>query len=91
MEPWDPAGWGAAAWVWYTVGALYLLGFAVFLPLAWRARKRVQAGRPGAVERHDRLVRGFPNGLYAKMVGIRPIGVKAKGKAAKRARQAKQP
>jgi uncharacterized membrane protein len=81
VAPWDPAGWTAATWVWYSLGGLYLLGFAVFLPLVWRAQKRVRAGVPGAVARHDRLVRGFPNGFYAKMVGIRPLGPK-KGKGA---------
>lgn len=83
MEPWDPAGWSASTWVWYGLGACYLLGLAIFLPRVGRARKAVRQGRPGAVERHDRLVRGFPNGFYAKMLGIRPLGSRAQGQPRK--------
>ena len=66
LPPWDY--WTAFL---YTLGGLYLVGFAVFLARFAAAGRRVRRGGPKA--EYNRLLRGFPNAFYAKMLGKRPL------------------
>lgn len=56
-------------WFLYTLGAVYLVLFVYFFfTLTWLRRQATRQGGP-AVERYNRMLRGFPNGFYAKMMG----------------------
>ncbi|MHB8632700.1 MAG: hypothetical protein ACYDBQ_01855, partial [Thermoplasmatota archaeon] len=53
----------------YVLGPLYLGAFFFFYArFSWLERE-VRRGRPGAPERLERALHGFPNALYAKQFG----------------------
>lgn len=71
MLPFEPASWSFWTVFLYTLGAVYLLGFFTFLArFTWAARQVRQGGSIGA---YNRVLRGFPNAFYAKMLGKRPL------------------
>jgi len=55
----------------YCLGAVYLAGFLVFLVRFAVAGRRVRDGGPR--EAYNKVLKGFPNGFYAKMMGKRPL------------------
>ncbi|HEX2066490.1 MAG TPA: hypothetical protein VHI93_06730 [Candidatus Thermoplasmatota archaeon] len=65
-ERWDP--WTAFL---YCLGAGYLAGFFVYLARFSLAARKVRRGGPVAA--YNRLLKGFPNAFYAKMMGKRPL------------------
>jgi cytochrome c biogenesis protein CcdA len=65
--------WPWPVWGLYALGVLYLVGFAVFFVLIERGARRAARGNPEEVARFNRLLRGFPNALYARMLGRRPL------------------
>lgn len=64
-----------------TVWELWLYGFAIYsaIGLVWywfrfhQLERLAQAGDAGAVARFNALLQGFPNAIYAKMLGKRPL------------------
>jgi hypothetical protein len=71
----DPKAWSPWIWGAYALGALYLGGFVAFFFVFRRAERRAKTGRPDAIERYNRLLRGLPNAIYAKMLGRHPIAM----------------
>lgn len=72
MASLDPH-WPWQVWVLHILGALYLLGFVAFFFLIEGAARRAASGDPAMVARYNRILRGFPNALYARMLGRRPM------------------
>ena len=75
MPLFDPAAWSPWIWWLHAVAAYYLVGFVVFFVRFQRAERAAKAGEPGAVERYNRMLRGFPNAVYAKQFGKRALEV----------------
>jgi hypothetical protein len=71
VVPFEPARWGLWTVFLYCLGAVYLAGFFVFVALFGAAARRVRRGGPPAA--YNRLLKGFPNAFYAKMLGKRPL------------------
>ena len=69
--PFDPAQWSPWTTFLYCLGAVYLGGFALFLVRFEVAARRVRAG--GSALAYNKVLRGFPNAFYAKMLGKRPL------------------
>lgn len=65
----------------YGVGVLYIAGFVTSFFRLERAARRAGAGGPSDVEAYNRLLHGFPNALYARMLGRRPLEAPGEGKA----------
>jgi hypothetical protein len=57
----------------YLLGALHLAFFFAFFVLFRRAEARARAEGGALVLRYNRMLRGFPNSFYAKMLGKRPL------------------
>lgn len=70
---WDPQAWSPFTRAIYAIGGLYLLGFFAFFAIFRAADKRARTGDPMAVARYNRLLRGFPNAFYAKLLGRRRL------------------
>ncbi len=66
----EPSGW--SLWVYWLHGfALYCFGGVVWY---WFRFAALEAkARAGDVEPYNRALRGFPNALFAKMYGRRPL------------------
>lgn len=76
----DYTGWAFSTWVLYVLAALFLLGFFAYWFRFQAAQRRALAEGGRAVADYNRLLRGFPNAVYAKMFGKRPLeAVKAEG------------
>lgn len=74
--PWpDPAAWSPIVWFLYGFGALYLVGFFAYFFRFERAEKTAHASDPASVAHFNRILRGFPNSFYAKMLGKRRLEV----------------
>ena len=69
----DPSTWAPFTWVLYAVGALYVMGFFAFFVAFHRGESRARREGAEATARYNRLLRGFPNGFYAKMMGRKPL------------------
>jgi hypothetical protein len=69
----DPRSWPQPVWALYALGALYLAGFLTFFFRIEGAARRAAMGGPAEVARYNRILRGFPNALYARMLGRRPL------------------
>ena len=78
----DPGMLGWPVWALYALGALYLVGFLVFFFRIESAAKRAATGDAQAVERYNRILGGFPNALYARMLGRRPLETDGRSKQA---------
>ena len=57
----------------YLAGALHLAFFFTFFVLFRRAEARARSEGGALVPRYNRMLRGFPNSFYAKMLGKRPL------------------
>jgi hypothetical protein len=79
MAEFDPSTWSLFVRGAYTLGAVYLVLFFFFFTLFHRAAARVKAGEAGAIARYNRLLRGFPNAFYAKLLGRRRLESDAPG------------
>lgn len=73
----DYAGWTYTTWVLYVLGAYYVVGFLVFWVRFERAERRAKKQGGEAVLRYNKMLRGFPNAVYAKMFGKRAFEVSA--------------
>jgi len=73
MDGLDWRTWSWGVWALYGVGALYVGGFVWFFARLETVARRAARGDPEAVRRHNRLLRGFPNALYARMLGRHPL------------------
>ncbi|MES2154069.1 MAG: hypothetical protein V4510_02950 [bacterium] len=73
MADLDPQSWSLFVRVLYAVGALYLAGFFAFFVTFQLALGRARSGDAAEVARYNRLLRGFPNAFYAKLLGRRPL------------------
>lgn len=67
----SPGPWWVVAL--YLVGGLHLAFFFAFFVLFRRAEARARAEGGERVLRYNRMLRGFPNSFYAKMLGKRPL------------------
>ena len=72
-----PTQWTRTTWFFVVLGGLYAVGFVVFWFRFPAADKAARRGDPGAPERFNRMLRGFPNTMYAKMFGKKPYEVQA--------------
>ncbi len=79
MSEWDPQTWSRLAQALYGLGALYLLGFFIFFSRFLVAEKHARTGDAAAVRRYNRMLRGFPNSFYAKMLGKRRLETQLMG------------
>lgn len=63
------------AWIsWlYAFGGVYLVAFFVYFQRFRRAERHARSSGGAAVARYNRMLRGFPNSFYAKMLGKRPL------------------
>lgn len=64
-----------STWALYVLAVLFLLGFFVFWFRFQAAHRRALDEGGPAVAAYNRLLRGFPNAVYAKMFGKRPLEV----------------
>lgn len=71
----DPTQWRWSTWWLYALAAYYLVNFFVFWFRFKAAEAKARAGAPGDVLRYNRMLRGFPNVVYAKQFGKRPFQV----------------
>ncbi len=70
----DPmASWSPWAWFLHAFGAAFLIGFVAYFWLFAVLERRASDGDPVAVSRFNRSLRGFPNFVYAKMLGKSPL------------------
>jgi hypothetical protein len=67
-----PAAWSLASWCLVVLGTLYAVGLLVFWFRFQAAERSAQRGDPAAARRFNALLRGFPNAVYAKMLGKKP-------------------
>ncbi|HET6399397.1 MAG TPA: hypothetical protein VFH47_07580 [Candidatus Thermoplasmatota archaeon] len=65
--------WPAWLWLLYAVGLVYFGLFVAYFLHFRRLARDARSGDPAAVARHDRAIRGFPNGFFAKMLGLHPL------------------
>ena len=81
----DVRSWEPATYFFYVLAALYLVGFLVYWVRFQSAEKAAKRGDPGAPERFNEMLRGFPNTVYAKMFGKKPfeVGAGAEGERSK--------
>ena len=79
----DPRTWSFWVWCLHVLAALYVGGFLWFFFMFRAEEKRAMAGDPRAVRRYNHRLRGFPNALYAKMLGKRAIVVPADPKTSR--------
>ena len=73
----DVDTWEPSTYFFYVLAGLYLIGFLVYWVRFQRAEKAAKRGEPGAPERFNELLRGFPNTVFAKMFGKKPFEVGA--------------
>lgn len=69
----DPTAWRFSTWWLYALALYYWVNFVGFW---FRFRSAEQAARSGdadAMQRYNRMLRGFPNVVFAKQFGKRPL------------------
>ena len=71
----DVKSWEPATYFFYVLAVLYIAFFLLYWVLFQRAEKAAKRGDPGAPERFNALLRGFPNTVFAKMFGKKPFEV----------------
>ncbi|HJQ93582.1 MAG TPA: hypothetical protein VJ874_04775 [Candidatus Thermoplasmatota archaeon] len=71
----DVESWEPSTYFFHVLAALYLAAFLVYWVRFQRAEKAAKRGDPGAPERFNELLRGFPNTMFAKMFGKKPYEV----------------
>ena len=72
----DYTGWSLSTWVLYAAAFLFLVGFLAFWARFESAERRAKREGGDAVLAYNRMLRGFPNAVYAKMFGKRAFEVK---------------
>ncbi len=72
----DYAGWSPSTWALYALALLYLVGFLWFWMRFEGAERKAKREGGDAVLAYNRMLRGFPNSVYAKMFGKRAFEVK---------------
>jgi len=70
-----PSEWTYVTWAFVVLGAVYSAGFVVFWFRFQAADRAARRGDAGAAERFNAMLRGFPNTMYAKMMGKKPYEV----------------
>jgi hypothetical protein len=85
----DVAQWEPATYFFYVLAVLYLAFFLLYWVLFQRAEKAAKRGDPGAPERFNEMLRGFPNAVFAKMFGKKPFEVGGSGGSEEPARAPK--
>jgi hypothetical protein len=70
-----PTEWSLWSWCIVVLGALYAVGFLVFWFRFQAGERAAQRGDAEAAARFNRMLRGFPNAVYAKMLGKKPYDV----------------
>lgn len=73
MSPWEPSGWSATTWLFYTLGATYWALFHVTWFQFRSLERAVARDEPGAIESFNRAIGGFPGSMFAKMLGKRRL------------------
>lgn len=71
----DPTAWRWSTWWLYAVAAWYMVNFFVFWFRFKAGERKAKAGAAADVTRYNRMLRGFPNAVFAKMFGKRPYEV----------------
>ena len=71
-----PAEWTRTTWFFVLLGSFYVVGVVVYWFRFQAAERRAKAGEPGAPERFNAMLAGFPNAIYAKMLGKKPFEVR---------------
>lgn len=69
----DPTAWRWSTWWLYALALYYWVNFLVFWFRFRVAEQAARTGDVGAVDRYNRMLRGFPNAAYAKQFGKRPF------------------
>ncbi len=69
----EPSTWSAWVWFLYAFAGAYLLGFVWFFVRFEQEERKAMAGDQAALDRFNRLLVGFPNAFYAKMLGKRRL------------------
>ena len=70
-----PTEWTRTTWFFVILGAFYTIGVVVYWFRFQAAERRARSGEPGAPERFNAMLAGFPNAMYAKMLGKKPFVV----------------
>lgn len=73
----DVGSWDFLTYCFYVLAVMYVEFFVLFWVLFQRAEKAARRGEPGAAERFNEMLRGFPNAVFAKMFGKKPYEVAA--------------
>lgn len=84
----DVQSWDFLTYCWYVLAVLYLAFFLLYWVRFQRAEKAAKRGEPGAPERFNEMLRGFPNTVFAKMFGKKPFEVGAGAEAERSAAKA---
>ncbi len=66
----DFRAWSLWIWWLYAFGAYCLVGFLWFWVRLHGLARAAEGGLPAQVERYNRALRGFPNAVFAKMMGL---------------------
>ncbi len=75
----EPSQWSAWVWFLYAFASVYLVGFAWFFVRFEQEERKALAGDRQALVRFNRLLAGFPNSFYAKMLGKRALEATGNG------------
>ena len=70
-----PAEWTRTTWFFVILSVFYVVGVVVYWFRFQAAERRAKSGEPGAPERFNAMLAGFPNAIYAKMLGKKPFVV----------------
>ena len=85
----DMESWDFVTYCFYVLAVLYMAFFLLYWVRFQRAEKAAKRGDPGAAERFNELMRGFPNAVFAKMFGKKPYEVSAAAGVERNEAQAK--
>lgn len=74
-----PSEWTRTTWFFVLMAVWFAIGFLVFWFRFQAAERAAKSGEPGAPQRFNAMLRGFPNTMYAKMMGKKPYDVAGRG------------
>lgn len=80
-----PTEWTRTTWFFVILATFYVIGVVVYWFRFQAAERRARSGAPGAAERFNAMLAGFPNAIYAKMLGKKPYQVAKEEEPAQRA------
>ena len=72
----DYSGWAVSTWLLYAMAFVYLVCFLWFWMRLETAERRAKRQGGEAVLAYNRMLKGFPNAVFAKMFGKRAFEVK---------------